>query len=308
MSPDEFTNQEFLLKVSDGHQIYVHDWGNRRQSQPILFLHGGPGGQVDNGHRLNFDPNIERVIFFDQRGCGKSLPYGSLDNNTTSDIVSDIIKIAAKLNIDQFVITGNSWGSTLALFFALAHPERVKAMVISGIWTGSKTEIDWLDRGGFKQFFPDAWQKYLMSVPQKHRTNPSKYHFARILGKSGSVSDKSAYAYANLEASVMALDDRYQAEEVSSFDASGTRIEVHYLNNGCFMPDNYILNNAATLTMPIWLVQGRYDMVCPPATAYKLSQLLPNSHLILTTSGHKSEHESWNLKRSLLLQICQSQP
>lgn len=303
MTPDQYTISEQMLDVGEGHTLYVQDWGNKAAETPIIFLHGGPGGQVKDGQKQLFDPTRERVIFFDQRGCGQSIPYGSLDHNTTADIIDDISKIADKLQLEKFILVGGSWGSALAFFYGLTHPERVAAMVLHGIWTSSKKENDWLDKGGFRTFYPDAWQRYVKSVPTEYRDDPSSYHFPRILSDDLDASKLSAYAYENLEGSAMSLDDRFTPDSLEEFDPAGIRLEVSYLTNLCFMPDRYILDNAKKLKMPIYMVQGRYDMVCPPQTAYELHQKLPDSELIWTISGHRSERESWTVIRTLLLQL-----
>jgi len=303
MTPDNYTIQETFVEVGDGYTLYVHEWGNKAATTPVLFLHGGPGGQCRDSHKGVFDPTRQRVIFFDQRGCGRSLPYGSLDHNTTQNIIEDIEKILEHLGVSSVILHGGSWGSALALFYGLAHSEHVKAMVLHGIWTSSKAENAWLDKGGFQTFYPDSWQRYAATVPTKYRHDPSSYHFPRILGDDPEAAKQSGYAYENLEGSAIALDSRSTPDKYEEFDPAGIRIEVYYLVNQCFMPERYILDNAAKLTMPIYLVQGRYDMVCPPMTAYELHQKLPTSELIWTISGHKAERESWNLMRTLMLQL-----
>lgn len=303
MTPDQYTNQELLLDVGSGHQLYVQDWGNPDAKLPILLLHGGPGSGTSNKKKLLFDPLNQRVIFHDQRGAGKSSPYGSLEHNTTADLINDIVKVLDHFEINKCVLVGGSWGSTLALCFAIAHPERVASMVLDGIWTATKSENAWLDQGGFKTFFPDAWDAYCATVPAAHQGNPSKYHFQRILSNDLEVSKSSALAYETLEAAAISLDDRHAPQDLDTYDPTGVRIEVHYLANGCFIQENHIFNNASKLDMPVALVQGRYDMVCPPETAYKLSQLLPNAQLHFTTSGHHTEHESWSLIKLLVKQF-----
>ena len=161
MTPDKYTISESMLDVDNGHQLYIHDWGNQTAVKPIVFLHGGPGGSTKDHHKTSFDPTEQRVIFFDQRGCGRSLPLGSLSNNTTDDLIEDIEIIADHLNLKTFIINGGSWGSCLALAYSLAHPERVTALVLRGIFTGSQSEIDWLDSGKFRTFFPEVWAQYL---------------------------------------------------------------------------------------------------------------------------------------------------
>ena len=303
MTPDKYTNQESVVEVSDGHKLYVHDWGNKQAKAVIFSLHGGPGSASRDKHKANFDPCKQRVIFHDQRGYGRSLPYGSLKKNTTEDLVNDISKIADTLDIESFVITGSSWGSCLALAYGIAHPERVSAMVLSGIFTGSHSEIDWLDKGRFRTFYPDAWQRYLDATPSTHHSDPSAYHFERILGEDKQAVKESGFAYNNLEAAVAVLDDRFTADDPETYDPTGIRTEVQYMANKCFIPDGYIIDNAAELTMPVWLIQGRYDMVCPPKTAYNLDKALPNSQLIWSVSGHASSRETWNLVRTVLLQL-----
>lgn len=307
MTPDQYTNREFYIEVGNGHELYVYDWGNPK-GLPVIFLHGGPGSEIKDGYKQAFDPTKHHVIFFDQRGCGKSLPYGSLKHNTTADLVEDIAKIAAQAKFRQFVLFGSSWGSCLAFAYALKHPKQVKAMILSGIFTGSKSEIDYFDKGEFAANFPEAWERYLATVPKSHQHSPTKYHYERILGKDEKAVRESACAYENLEGALMSLDDRFvpRLPGDPTYDPSGMRIEVHYMANNCFMPDNHILNNARKLTMPIWMAQGRYDMVCPPVTAYKLHQKLPNSHLIWTIGGHRGgERETQSVMRTVLLQLAE---
>tara|TARA_B100001245_G_scaffold236497_1_gene227783 strand:- start:16197 stop:17114 length:918 start_codon:yes stop_codon:yes gene_type:complete len=299
MNKDEFTNQELMLDVGDGHKLYVQDWGNKSANVVIFYLHGGPGSGSKDKHKRLFDPTTHRVVFYDQRGCGKSTPYGSLRNNTSQDLVEDIVKIADKLGINRFVVHGTSWGSTLALLFAIAHPERVEQLVIGGVFTGSKNEIDWLDQGLMKTHFPDVWQKYLESTPKKYRDNPSKYHFKRVLEGDADIQKRAGYTYENLEGGVMLFDDRSSTEDYETYDHTGIRIEIHYLANHCFLPDRYVFNNVNKLTMPVHIVQGRYDMVCPPQAAYELYQKLPNAKLYWTLSNHKVEHEGENIFRAI---------
>ncbi len=306
MTPDEFTNKEFFIDVGHGHQLYVYDWGNPK-GLPVIFLHGGPGSEIKDHHKAVFDPTRHHVIFFDQRGCGKSLPYGSLEHNTTPDLIADITKIADEIKFKQFVLYGGSWGACLALAYAVKNSKRVKAMVLNGIFAGSHDEVDYFDEGEFSSHFPDAWEKYLSTVPKTHRNSPTRYHFDRILGDDEQAARQSAADYQNLEVALLALDDRYfpVSADDPKFDPTGARIEVHYLANYCFLPDNHVFDNAGKLTMPVWLVQGRYDMVCPPAAAYKLSKKLPNAHLIWTIGGHKSsERETQSVCRTILLQLA----
>lgn len=306
MTPDEYTNQELMLDVGDGHTLYVHDWGNPKAKTPIVFLHGGPGTGNKDRYKLRFDPSVHRVIFHDQRGAGKSVPYGSLEHNTTQHLVEDIEKVAVKLKLDTFILTGGSWGSTLALMYALKYPQRVSKLIVTGVFTASKDEIDWLDKGYFRTFYPELWQHFVSSAPKAHQHDPTAYHAKRILGSNEAEATESAMHYSQLESSLMSLDDRKQLPiDPEDFDPVFTKIEVHYLQNGCFMPEErYILNHASELTMPTWIVQGRFDMVCPPTTAYDLHQRIAGSKLIWTMAGHSNDRSTFDVLSTIYLQDC----
>lgn len=306
MTPDEYTIREFFIEVGDGHELYVQDWGNKKAKHPIIFLHGGPGNGCKDKHKMLFDPAKHRVIFFDQRGAGKSLPYGSLERNTTGDLVEDIARITKQLKISSFVLVGGSWGSALALAYAVKYPQNVQALVLNGIFTGSQAEIDYFDKGAFRTWFPEVWERYLAATPKEHQDSPTKYHYKQILGKDEDAARKSACTYSNMECALLSLDDRFTPTDPGdpAFDPSQTKILAHYLSNSCFLPDRHIFNNVRKLTMPVWLVQGRYDMVCPPNTAYELHKKLPKSNLLWTIGGHRSsERETHSVMRSILLQF-----
>ena len=303
MTPDEYTNQEFTLEVDKGHELYIQDWGNKNSKTPIMFLHGGPGSGCKDGHKQRFDPTKQRVIFHDQRGSGRSTPRGLLKRNTTADLIEDIERIAVRLRLHQFVLTGASWGSGLSFAYALRYPKRVKGMVLAGIFTGSQDEIDWVDEGSWREFYPEIWEKYLAETPKIHRREPTDYHAKRILGRNEADAKHSAYAYATMTGAISSLDDRHVPGNFDEFDPSAIRIEVHYLQKHCFLPDKHILKNAHKLTMPIWMIQNRYDMICPPITAYQLERALPDAQLVWTIGGHHNEREGWNVMRTILLQM-----
>jgi proline iminopeptidase len=303
MQTDSYTNQELTIDVGSGHKLYVYDWGCKTAEVPFIFLHGGPGGSIKDKYKSIFDPRIHRVIFFNQRGSGLSTPLGTLENNTTDDLVSDISKIADELQIEKFNLHGTSWGSTLALAYAIAHPERVASLVIGGVFTGSQSEIDWLTHGKFKTYYPDIWQDYLDRTPEQHRDDPSAYHFDKAFNGSPEEQKASCYAYECLEGGVVRLDDRSAPDDYATYDPTGIRIEMHYVRNNCFMPDRYILENCDKLTMPVFIVQGRYDMVCPPITAYELHKKIKHSQLYWTLSGHAVDHEGENVFRSIVAQM-----
>lgn len=304
MTPDEYTIQEAFIEVDDGHQLYTQEWGNSGAETTMLFVHGGPGSQCKDKHKTNFNPHQHHVIFFDQRGSGQSIPYGSLEHNTTADLIEDINKVLKHYKLDKAVLVGGSWGSALSLAYALAHPQRVQAMVLRGVYTASKAENAWLDKGRFKTFYPEAWETFLARTPKSHHDDPTAYHTKRVLGTDAKAIAESGFAYETLEGSVMSLDDRPRPADPTNFDALPIRIEMFYMANDCFLPDRHILDNAHKLTMPVWLVQGRYDMVCPPITAYELDQKLPNSHLIWTIGGHSAgDRGTADVTKSILLQF-----
>jgi proline iminopeptidase len=304
MNPDEHTNKEFFMDAGNGHQVYVQDWGNPKAKNPIIHLHGGPGSATSDSHKLRYSPEQHRVIFFDQRGSGKSLPYGSLEHNTTDDLIADIKAIIKYFKFSSVVLVGGSWGSCLALAFALKHPKLVKAMALQGIFTASKSEIDWIMQGHFRPFFPDVWERYLAATPKQHQADPSAYHLDQILHGNDAAAHSSALALASLEGAIMNLDDRYSPPDPVTFDSAPAKIFAHYIANNCFLPERHILDNAHKLTMPVWLVQGRYDMDCPPATAFELDKKLPDSKLLLAVANHRgSERETHSVMRTILLQF-----
>lgn len=303
MTPDKHTNQELQLPVGDGHELYVHDWGNKNAQKPILFLHGGPGYGCKDSHKQRFNPEKQRVIFFDQRGCGKSTPSGSLENNTTDHLIEDMRKIIEHFELQNIIITGGSWGSTLALAYALKYPENIHALAISGIYTSTKRENDYLLNGGYKTHYPEVWEKILQNTPKEYHDDPASYHYARILGSDEQAAKESGFFYENTEGAVMSLDDRVSQRSLEEFDPKDIQIETHYLHNQCFLPERYILDNAHKLTIPVWIIQGRFDFVCPPETAYELHKALPNCELIFTQAGHGNDRGTYDVMRTILLQL-----
>jgi proline iminopeptidase len=303
MKPDSYTIQEIFLDVGDSHKLYIQEWGNPKAKTPIIFLHGGPGDGTSDRVKSRFDPEHQRLIFFDQRGSGNSLPYGELKFNTTTDLISDINKIADKLKLDKFIISGNSWGSLLSLAYALEHPERLIGVVVSGVFLGSRNELDWIAEGGFKNFYPEAWDKLLAQTPKQDQASPLDYHFEQVKSNEFELAKKSAFVYHSLEGSLLRLDDRPMRDDYSKYDPTAAFIAVHYMSNNCFIEDNYILNNAKNINLPVRIIQGRYDMVSPPITAYLLNERLPNSRLSWSINGHIGEHEAANIMKLAYLEL-----
>jgi len=292
MNEDQYTNTTFMLPVSHGHELWVHDWGNKDAKTPILFLHGGPGSQSKDKHKLSFNGKTQRVIFHDQRGSGQSLPKGKWHHNNTQELAADISAIADHLGIEKFIITGGSWGSTLALYYAIENPERVEAVVVHGIWFSSKAENDYMNNGEWRTHFPDLWDWYVSTVPKKYQANPSIYHFNRALGDNKVEAAESARIFGDMEAGLISLDDRHILTPAKDYDPASDLLEMRYMSHGSFIPDRYIPQNADKLTMPVHIVQGRYDFVCPPFAAYELHRAVPHSTLTWIASGHATEHET----------------
>ncbi len=292
MTPDKFTIQEFFLDVGDKHQIYVQEWGNKDAKDPIFFLHGGPGAGSSNRYKNLFDPYKQRVIFHDQRGSGNSKPYLSVRNNNTNKLVDDISKIAQYLEIKTFTIAGGSWGSTLGLAYAIKHPKNIKKLILWGTFTGSTEERNWLFNGEFQHAYPDVWEQYLEKTPKEYRDNPTNYHLKQILEGNAKEMKYSSYAYENMEYSLIKIDERIQLQSYEEYEPGAIKIEAYYARNKHFLEENYILENANKLSMPIYLIQGRYDLICPPIGAYKLHKSLSNSQIIWTMAGHSSNDRS----------------
>jgi proline iminopeptidase len=307
MNTDEFTIKECMLPVSSKHTLYIQEWGNANALDCIIFLHGGPGTGCKDSAKQLFDPRQHRVIFFDQRGAGKSVPHGLLQRNTTSQLVSDISRVADFFNVQQFVLVGGSWGSTLALCYAIAEPERVMGMSLRGIFLGTKAEIDFIEKGLFRDFFPDAWQTFLARTPDTFQADPMAFHIPRILGANKQAQRKSAFAVDQLQVALSSLITPQPSILDDAYDPTKVIIETHFTANHCFLERDYIVTNAKNITAPTSIIQGRYDFVCPPRTAITLANALPNATLKLTAAGHSPldpenhaalqtdlRHEFWN--------------
>jgi proline iminopeptidase len=294
MVRDDNTFSEEYIDVGEGHSLYTQRWGNQNSSRKIVFAHGGPGSGTSERVKTLFDPSYVDVLFFDQRGCGNSSLHGEVKDNTTQNLVSDIDTLTNAHNFESFELVGGSWGSCLSLAYAIESPKRVSRMVLWGIFTGRRSEIDFVDKGGIATFFPDIWDAYRQSVPDEYRDDPSSYHRQRILGGIASEVIKSALVYSNLEGAISSLDDRFVPDIEEGFDAARTVIESHYLANDCFLSGDYIIENAGRITCPVTLIQGRHDMVCPPETAYELMRSLPLGRLVMTQAGHSTfDRANW---------------
>lgn len=279
-----------FLKVSLLHTLYVELVGNP-QGIPIVFLHGGPGSGLDPEHRRFFDPDKFFVVLFDQRGCGKSTPYAELIDNSTQDLVHDIEFIKKHLNITSWHVFGGSWGSFLALAYAKAHPSSVLSLILRGLFLGTKEEIAFFYQKGASMFYPqehDAFSSILSSDEKKDIVS-SFYH--RLQSKKKQIVDQAAAHWSIWEASCLKLVNTPQSIADFAKDTrleSLAKIETHYFINECFIKDNPLLQDVDHLKqIPMTCVHGRYDLICPFESAYKLKKVLPHTKLCVAShSGH----------------------
>jgi proline iminopeptidase len=280
-----------MLKVGDGHRIYVEQCGNP-DGIPVVVLHGGPGGGCSPGMRRYFDPNIFRVILFDQRGCGRSRPHASVEANTTWHLVDDIEQIRQTLDIDRWIVFGGSWGATLALIYAQTHPDRVAALTLRGVFLMTQPELDWFYGGGAGKFWPDLWERFTSIIPEdEHNDLIGAYH-RRLF--SGDILQETRYAraWASWENALASIDsDGITGESPADYARAFARLENHYFQNAGFLSDKQQILHpdqmAQIADIPGVIVQGRYDMICPPASAHRLAQLWPKSQLtFIGRAGH----------------------
>lgn len=281
-----------FLPVSFGHNIYFEECGNPN-GKPIVLLHGGPGSGCNFNDRRYFDPEKWRIILFDQRGSGRSKPFGSIEQNTTWHLIDDIHLLLDFLNVKKVVLFGGSWGSTLALVFAISQPSRVNGMILRGIFLGEKDEIDYYLNGGVANHFPESWRRYASMVPPEQSMNPAPYFREKIL--FGTTLERKAFAreWARFEESILHLkpieSDAIEKNLTDYPFESLAIIESHYLLQGCFIEDRFIIKNADTIPrVPTVIIQGRYDIVCPPISAYRLAAVLPHAKIHMVVAGHSS--------------------
>lgn len=279
-----------MLDVGDGHQLYYEQSGNP-SGVPVVFLHGGPGAGSNPAHRRFFDPEFYRIVIFDQRGAGRSRPFASLECNTTDHLVGDIELLRQHLNIHSWLAFGGSWGSTLALVYALRHADRCLGLVLRGIFLGSKAELDWF-LYGMRVVFPEAWRRFSEFIPAAEQGDLMSAYHARLVDPSPDVHMPAAAYWAGYETSCSNLlaSPSEVPPQASSGALSLARIEAHYFVNGVFIGDSEILDGVASIRhLPAVVVQGRYDMVCPIKTADALVRAWPEiDYRIVPDAGHSA--------------------
>ena len=287
-----------MLPVSPLHTLYYEQCGNP-QGNPVVFLHGGPGGGLSPDYRRFFDPAAYRIVLFDQRGSGMSTPYAELEEDTTWDLVADIERLREHLGIDRWVVFGGSWGSTLALAYAETHPERVKALVLRGIFLVRKRELAWFYQDGADAVFPDFYEDYVNFIPEEERGDLMQAYYSRLTSDDEAVRFEAAKRWSIWEGSTSKLfPDPGLIEMFSAPDkaVSLARIECHYFLNNCFFDsENYLLENVGKIRhIPTVIVQGRYDMVCPAMSAWALHRAFPEAELVIVPDAGHSAYEKGN--------------
>ena len=284
------------LKVSALHTVYFEECGNPA-GRPLVFLHGGPGGGCEPAQRRYFDPRKWRIVLFDQRGCGRSRPHAELRENTTWDLVADIERLRVHLGIEQWLVFGGSWGSTLALAYAQSHPTRVRAMVLRGIFLLRAAEVAWFYQEGASQLYPDAWEAYVEAIPKRERGDLLGAYYKRLTSRDAQVRRKAARAWSVWEASTSKLvSDPNLVKKFGRgrFAEAFARIEAHYfVNRGFFARDDQLLRNVHRIRqIPSVIVQGRYDVVCPMRSAWDLHRAWPQAELIVVPDAGHSMSEA----------------
>ena len=280
------------IEVSDGHRLYVEECGTVN-GIPVIFLHGGPGAGCETWHRRFFDPKIYRIILFDQRGCGRSAPHAALEGNTTGQLVDDMETIRARLGVEQWVVFGGSWGSTLGLVYAETHPSRVLGLILRGIFLCRPRDIHWFYQDGASFMLPDYWNDYLQPIPESERGNLVEAYYRRLTGDDELGRMAAAKSWSLWEGRASTLLPR--ASVVDHFANPHTalslaRIECHYFMHDSFLEPDQILNNAGRLQgLPGVIVHGRYDVVCPVEQAWELHNAWPDARLqIIPDAGHSA--------------------
>jgi proline iminopeptidase len=280
------------IKVDYLHEVYYEICGNP-VGKPVVFLHGGPGSGCNPAQRRFFDPAHYQIILIDQRGCGRSTPQGETKNNTTDDLVNDIDLIRKALGIEKWLVFGGSWGSTLALAYAIRHTAHVAGLILRGIFLSRPSELEWF-LGQVKTFYPEPWFALCEPIPEHLKNGPLAYYKELIFNDDEKVSIPAAIRWNTFEGSIMTLLPRPSGNESEInglVELARARVQIHYIENNCFVGTRDLIAEAEKkLTkIPTVIVQGRYDMVCPPITAWELSQAMPHAEFhMIADAGHSA--------------------
>ena len=279
-----------MLDVGDGHSVYWEQCGNP-DGKPAVFLHGGPGGGSNADHRRQFDPTRYRVLLFDQRGCGRSTPHAELEANTTWHLVQDIERLREKMGVERWLVFGGSWGSALALAYAERHPERVSELVLRGVFTLRRSELLWYYQHGASLLFPDKWERFLAPIPERDRGDLIAAYRERLTHPDRAVRMEAARAWSLWEGETITLmpDPKLSSHfGEDDFALAFARIENHFFVHGGWLGEGQLIAEASRLRgIPGVIVQGRYDIACPPVTAWDLHRAWPEAEFhMVEDAGH----------------------
>ncbi|XP_052806901.1 probable proline iminopeptidase isoform X2 [Mya arenaria] len=293
MFPDIEPYETGMLKVSDIHTVYYEQCGNP-DGKPVIFLHGGPGSGFTQRDRTFFDPSVYRIVLMDQRGAGKSTPPAEIRENTTWLLVSDIETLRQKLGIERWMVFGGSWGSTLALVYAIKHAERVKALILRGIFTVRRKEVIWLYQDGGTYIFPDEFEGFMKPIPEVERFDLMGAYYRRLTGYDKDKQVAAAKAWSRWEMAISRLyldQDNLSRAEADNWALQFARLECHYFVHGAFLEkDDWILANVDKIRhIPTTIIHGRYDIICPVVTAWDLHKVFPEADFhIVPDAGHSN--------------------
>ncbi len=281
------------LSTGGPHEIFYEECGNP-DGKPCVILHGGPGGAINSTMRRYFDPSKWRMALFDQRGCGKSRPNASLDDNTTWSLIDDIERLRIHLGVEKWTVFGGSWGSTLALAYAITHPHRVEALVLRGVFLLTQRELGWFYQDGASFLFPDAWSRYVAPIPEAERGDMISAYHKRLTHHDRRVQAEAAAAWSQWEGDTISIrgpEARPSKFNEIDFAIAFARIECHFFaNKGFFPEDGWILKNIGKIRgIPGWIVQGRFDVVTPMESAWNLKSAWPEARFeVVWDAGHAS--------------------
>jgi len=281
------------LPPSGAHEVYYEECG-KRDGKPCVILHGGPGGAINPTMRRFFDPSRWRMALFDQRGCGRSRPNASLEDNTTWALIGDIERLREHLGIEKWTVFGGSWGSTLALAYAITHPERVEGLILRGVFLLTQRELDWFYQDGASMLFPDAWARFVEPIPAEERGDLMAAYHRRLTHPDRAVQAQAAAAWSQWEGDTISIrgpEARPAKFNETDFAIAFARIECHYfVNHGFFDRDGWILDNVSRIRgIPGWIAQGRFDVVTPLEAAWKLKTAWPEAKFeVVWDAGHAS--------------------